>query len=441
MVIRDVRLAVRGLLKTPGFTAVIVLTLGLGIGANTAIFSLVNDVLLRELPVREPSELVLFRNVEGRDGRMSLAGENNGSVDPVTRRSASTSFSLLTFERLRSSSRALSHVFAFAPFNRMTLLIDGQAETTDMGQLVSGDYFAGLGVSAITGRTLTDADDQPSAPPVGVISYRFWERRFNRDPSVIGKTIQVNRVPITLIGVTPPGFAGTMQIGESLDISLPLAQHGRFQPDRAKNRAQPWYWWIRVMGRLDTGVTAEQARASLEPIFQDTAREGWLAGSGREDGAGSKMPEVSTLATDPGGQGENDRRRAYAESLHILMGLVGVLLLIASANVANLLVARGSARRREIALRLALGASRARIVGQLLGESFLLASPVPRSEFCWRTGAAVCSLACVSSTVILPSSIYRWMDGCSRSRSSSRPAPRSYLAWPLRSARRVSTLR
>ena len=242
-----------------------------------------------------------------------------------------------------------------------------------MGQLVSGDYFAGLGVSAIAGRTLTDADDQPSAPPVGVISYRFWERRFNRDPSVIGTTIQVNRVPITLIGVTPPGFAGTMQIGESVDISLPLAHHGRFQPDRVQSRAQPWYWWIRVMGRLDTGVTAEQARASLEPIFQDTAREGWLAGSARADGAGSKMPEIATLAADPGGQGENDRRRAYAEPLRIMMGLVGVLLLVASASVANLLVARGSVRRREMAIRRALGASRARIVGQLLGESVLLA--------------------------------------------------------------------
>ena len=360
-------------MKTPGFTAVVVLTLGLGIGANTAIFSLVNDVLLRELPVRDPSELVLFRNVEGRDGRLSRAGENNGSIDPVTGRNASTSFSLLTFERFRSSRRALSHVFAFAPFNRMTLLIDGQPETSDMGQLVSGDYFVGLGVSAIAGRTLTDADDQPSAPPVGVISYRFWERRFKRDPSIIGKTIQVNRVPVTLIGITPPGFAGTMQIGESVDISLPLAQHGLFQPDRSKSRSEPWYWWIRVMGRLAAGVTVEQARASLEPIFQDTAREGWLAGGGRDDGTGSRMPEVSTLAADPGGQGENDRRRSYAESLRILMALVGILLLVACANVANLFLARGSARRREIALRLAIGASRTRIVRQLLGESVLLA--------------------------------------------------------------------
>jgi predicted permease len=350
-----------------------VLTLALGIGANTAIFSLVNDVLYRELPVRDPAELVLFRNVEGRDGRLSRAGENNGSVDPATGRPASTSFSLLTFERFRSSGRALSHVFAFAPFNRMTLLIDGQPETSDMGQLVSGDYFAGLGVSAIAGRVLNDTDDHPSAPAAGVISYRFWERRFNRDPSVIGKTIQVNRVPVTLIGVTPPGFAGAMQIGESVDISLPLAQHGRFQPDRASSRAQPWYWWIRVMGRLAVGVTADQARASLEPIFQESAREGWLAGVGREDGTGARMPDVSTLAADPGGQGENDRRRVYAESLRILMGLAGVLLLVASANVASLLVARGSARRREIALRLALGASRGRIVRQLFGESLLLA--------------------------------------------------------------------
>src|SRR6185436_9253908 len=152
--------------------------------------------------------------------------------------------------------------------------------------------------------------------------------RFGGEPSVVGKTVLVNRVAVTLVGVTAPGFAGAMQVGESADISLPLAHHGLFQPDRAPNRSQPWYWWIRVMGRLAPGSTATQARASLEPILQQTAREGWLAGrslpgSSSEDA----MPEVPTLAADPGGQGENDTRRQYGRSLRVLMGMVGLLLL------------------------------------------------------------------------------------------------------------------
>jgi predicted permease len=369
---QDLRFGVRMLTKSPGFTAVAVLTLALGIGANTAIFSLVNEVLLRSLPVKKPDELVLFRNTEGRSGRMSRAGENNGSLDPATSRPSSTSFSLLTFERFSAHHPALSEVFAYAPFNQINLLIDGQPETNVLGQLVSGNYYKGLGVSAILGRTLISEDDQPSAEPVAVISHRFWQNRFGSDASVIGKTIQVNKVPTTIIGVTPPGFAGAMQIGESADISVPLAHHARFQPDRGVNRAKPWYWWIRVMGRLAPQATAAQARASLEPIFQEAAREGWLAGRSL-DTTPRDMPEPSTLAADPGGQGENDRRRQYAQSLRILMGMVSLVLLAACANVANLLLARGAARRREIALRLALGASRARIVRQLLAESLLLA--------------------------------------------------------------------
>jgi ABC-type antimicrobial peptide transport system permease subunit len=170
-------------------------------------------------------------------------------------------------------------------------------------------------------------------------------------------------VPVALIGVTPPGFAGAMQIGESADITVPLAHHGRFQPDRAASRAQPWYWWVRIMGRLAPHATAAQARASLEPIFQQAARDGWL-----------DMPSTPTLAADPGGQGENDRRRQYAQSLRILMGLVGLVLLAACANVANLLLARSGSRRKEIAVRLALGADRLHILSQLLAESVVLAS-------------------------------------------------------------------
>jgi predicted permease len=370
---RELRFALRQLGKNRGFTATVMATLALGIGANIAVFSLVNEVLLRSLPVKSPGELVLFRNVEGVGGRMSRAGENNGSIDRVTGRNSSTSFSLLTLERFSDHHPALAEVFGYAPVNQVNAVIDGESETITLGQLVSGTYFAGLGVPAIVGRTITPADDRLGAAPVAVISYRYWERRFRRDPGVLGKTLQINRVPVTLIGVTPAGFKGAMQIGESADITLPLSLHGRFQPDRAASRGQPWYWWIRIMGRLSPQATAPQAAASLEPAFQQAAREGWIAGPSLDRQTPIEMPAVPTLTADPGGQGENDIRRQYAQSLRILMGLVGLVLLAACANVANLLIARGAARRREIALRLALGAGRARIIRQLFTESLLLA--------------------------------------------------------------------
>jgi predicted permease len=369
----DLRFAVRQLLKSPGFTTVAVLSLALGIGANTAIFSLVNEFLLRMLPVRNPEELVLFRQIRPAQGAgMQRSEMGNSYTDPATGRTTGTSFSVLAFQRFRDHRpAAVSDVFAFTNFYQVNVLIDGQPEAGISAQMVSGDYFKGLGVHAAAGRVLSREDDQLAAPAVAVISHRYWQKRFARDPGVIGRTIHVNQVPVTIIGVSAPGFNGTGQAGESTDLSVPLAHHPRFlaaNPDLAK----AWSWWIRIMGRLAPGFTGTQAAASLEPIFQQAAREGWEEGRSL-DRAPQPSPNPPNLVADPGGQGENDNRRHQGPTLRILMGLVSLVLLAACANVANLLLARGAGRRREIAVRLALGASRARIVRQLLAESLLLA--------------------------------------------------------------------
>ena len=368
----DLRFALRQLAKSPGFAAIAILSLALGIGANTALFSLVDDLLLRSLPVQKPEELVLFRWYSGPNGlRRSLDG--NIETDRATGLRTSTSTSYFVFERLRDESRAvLSDVFAFAGSGQLNVAIDEQAEIAS-GLYVSGGYFHGLGVAALRGRMLDTNDDRVDAPPAVVISHRYWQRRFDGRDGVVGKTIRVNNLAATIVGIAPPDFTGTLGAGSSPDLMVPLTLQSIVNP-HGSAVTDSLYWWLHIMGRLRPGVTAAQAQAQLDPVFLHAAQDGWLTGKHVGGAPSLEGRDKPQLRLEAGSRGLTEPARlSYEQPLRILMGIVSLVLLIACANVANLLLARSAARAKEIAVRLSVGASRWRLIRQLLTESTVLA--------------------------------------------------------------------